>query len=63
MNETQSHRLLSRRRYLLEKVLVETQTSVTLAQEAIASTAIEHPEWDLDELDTWEGWEARPESE
>ena len=29
-----------------------------LASEAVASTAIEHPEWDMDERRTWEEWEA-----
>jgi hypothetical protein len=30
---------------------------VFTAVEAVASTAIEHPEWDLNQKKTWEEWE------
>lgn len=30
---------------------------IFLAVEAVASTAIEHPEWDLQEKKTWVEWE------
>lgn len=29
-----------------------------MASEAVASTAIEHPEWDMDEIRPWSEWEA-----
>lgn len=29
-----------------------------LAAEAVASTAIEHPEWDMEEERTWDEWES-----
>lgn len=28
-----------------------------LAVEAVATTALEHPEWDMDERHTWAEWE------
>lgn len=28
-----------------------------LISEAVASTAMEHPEWDMDEERTWDEWE------
>lgn len=31
------------------------------AMEAVASTALEHPEWDMEERKTWEEWEAADE--
>lgn len=31
---------------------------VWTAVEAVSSTAIEHPEWDMDEMKTWAEWEA-----
>lgn len=47
------------RRYLTTMALLQVGTDVFTAVEAVSSTAIEHPEWNLDELDTWAGWEAR----
>ena len=48
--------LIPMRRYLLVKAL-ETGCDIFMATEAVHSTAIEHPEWDLDEERTWEEWE------
>jgi hypothetical protein len=48
--------LLTRRRYLLIKML-EAGTSIFVAHEAVASTALAHPEWDMDEEKTWAEWE------
>lgn len=50
--------------YLIQRVLIDdfragTPTSVWVVAEAVASTAIEHPEWPpLDEQRTWSAWEA-----
>ena len=33
------------------------------AEEAVATTAIEHPEWDMTETRTWVGWEKEESSE
>lgn len=56
--------LVSRRTYLELKAMQEHAPAdfglagVFLAIEAVASTAIEHPEWDMDERRTWAEWEA-----
>lgn len=47
---------ITRRRYLTIKAL-EAGAHVFSAVEAVASTAIEHPEWDMDEMRTWTEWE------
>lgn len=47
---------VTRRLYLLTKAM-ETGASNLVVMEAVASTAIEHPEWDMEELRTWEEWE------
>lgn len=51
--------LITLRRYLTTMALLRVGTDVFTAQEAVASTAIEHPEWDMDELDTFDRWRAR----
>lgn len=56
MNAEQRPRLITRRRYLTLKAL-EAGAGVFLAAEAVASTALEHPEWDMDEQRTWTEWE------
>ena len=47
--------LLTRRRYLLIRAM-EAGAGPTMAMEAVASVAIEHPEWDLEEERTWHEW-------
>ena len=54
--------LMTRRAYYVFKILLrsmddEQPTTIFMAQEAVASTAIEHPEWDMEELRTWAEWE------
>jgi hypothetical protein len=49
---------MTRRRYLTIKAM-EAGASWPLAVEAVASTAIEHPEWDMDETKTYEEWETQ----
>lgn len=48
---------LTRRAYLTLKAM-EGGAGMFLASEAVASTALEHPEWDLEERRTWSEWEA-----
>lgn len=50
--------MLTRRGWLIAKVLM-SNPDVTFGEavEAVSSTAIEHPEWDMDELRTWDEWE------
>ena len=48
--------VFTRRQYLVIAALQETGTDVWTAIEAVSTTAIEHPEWDLDEEKTWEEW-------
>jgi hypothetical protein len=47
---------LTRRQYLVLTVIEQTGCDVFLAMEAVASTAVEHPEWDMDEKRTFEEW-------
>lgn len=47
---------LTLRQYLLTAALSVPGTSVLMAAEAVASAAIEHPEWDMNEVRTVEEW-------
>ena len=51
---------ITRRQYLIIKAMetMEVDAPWPIAVEAVASVAIEHPEWDMDETKTWEEWEA-----
>lgn len=48
----------TRRQFMMYKLIMEG-TPHFLAAEAVSSTAIEHPEWDMDELMSWAEWELR----
>ncbi len=48
--------LWTRRQYLTLKA-IEGGAGVLLAREAVATTALEHPEWDMSEERTWKEWE------
>jgi hypothetical protein len=48
----------TRRQYLTTRAILDG-APWALAHEAVTSTAIEHPEWDMDEARTWDDWEAR----
>lgn len=50
--------LMTRRKYLTIKALL-AGAGLFVATEAVASTAIEHPEWDMSETKTWKEWEER----
>lgn len=47
---------ITRRDYLILKAL-EMGAGIFLANEAVSSTAMEHPEWDMTETKTWNEWE------
>lgn len=47
---------ITRRRYLTLKAM-QGGAGILMASEAVASTAIEHPEWDMEEMRTWDEWE------
>lgn len=47
----------TRRGYLILRAMQETGCGYGLASEAVASVAIEHPEWDMDLKATWAEWE------
>lgn len=49
--------LLTRRQYLVLTTMEQTGCDVFLALEAVASTALAHPEIDYDERRTFEDWE------
>lgn len=52
---------ITRRQYLTRKVMaVGGGVNVFMVAEAVASTALAHPEWDMDETKTWDEWEATP---
>ena len=43
---------------LVGKVMVNEDVDIFAATEAVSSTAIEHPEWDMDgERHTWDQWD------
>jgi hypothetical protein len=50
---------MTRRRYLVFEAF-QYGASWWSAMEAVATTAVEHPEWDLDEERTWREWETAP---
>lgn len=54
---------VSLRMYLIVRTMVETDCSVPVATEAVASTAIEHPEWDMEQRRTWDEWTAEYDSQ
>lgn len=51
----QDEKTYSRRSWLTIQATL-TGIDVFMAIEAVASTAIEHPEWDMDERRTWDEW-------
>ena len=68
MDANDTSEKMTRRRYLLIKTLEPVKKSrgqyaapvgLFVAAEAVATTAIEHPEWDMDEVRTWAEWESR----
>lgn len=50
--------ILTRRGYLILSAMRDRYVSWALAAEAVATTAIEHPEWDMTEQRTLAEWDA-----
>lgn len=50
--------VMTRRRYLIIQALI-SGAGLFATSEAVASTALEHPEWDMEETKTWKEWEGR----
>lgn len=48
---------ITRRGYLILRGMIETGAPYPVASEAVASVAVEHPEWNLDEKRTWKEWD------
>ncbi len=49
--------VMSRRQWLFFRALRVPSVSVFEAWEAVSSTAIEHPEWDMEEQRTMREWD------
>jgi hypothetical protein len=49
--------VMTRDRYLVLSLILDG-TPWYIAEEAVASTALEHPEWDMNEEKTWSQWNA-----
>lgn len=49
---------MTRRAYLIMKATLDTGCTIFEALEAVSTTAIEHPEWDMNEERTWAEWDA-----
>lgn len=52
---------MTRRQFLIEQVIIEMvgrgeHLTIFDAAEAVSSTAIEHPEWNMDEVKTRSEW-------
>jgi hypothetical protein len=58
---TDNSMAISRRSYLILKARQSSQHTSRVplcgALEAVATMAFEHPEWDMDEVKTWDQWE------
>jgi hypothetical protein len=58
---TDDSMMISRQSYLTLKSRQPSQHAfpvpLCVATEAVATMAIEHPEWDMDEIKTWDQWE------
>ena len=52
-----NQRPMTRREYLAARAII-AGANPWFIREAVASTAMEHPEWDMDEVKTWDEWEA-----
>ena len=45
--------LISRRRYLIFKVMLPARTSWG----SVSATVVAHPDWDMDAVRSWSAWE------
>lgn len=53
-----STKRITRRRWLVRKLMDQANATVLDANRAVDVMAAEHPELDFDEKHTWKGWEA-----
>lgn len=52
------YKTLTRREYYILKIMERPEPgNIFLAMEAVASTAIEHPEWDMTEVKSYDEWQ------
>ena len=56
--QPQLERRYPRHQFLTYQAVIASGRSIPDALEAVASTATEHPEWDMDEELTWTEWES-----
>lgn len=56
VGKVETERLYTRRQWLVRHALL-SGAPPSLATEAVSSTALEHPEWDMDEEKTLTEWE------
>lgn len=49
---------LSLRSFLVLNVIMATGCDFMTAMEAVSSTALANPEWNMDQRETWADWEA-----
>jgi hypothetical protein len=62
-NGDEKDRKLTRRQYLvLATALEKPQSNILSILEAVDSTALAHPEWDMEEEKTWTGWNEKPDT-
>ncbi len=52
-------RRFPRRLFLTYEAIIVSGSSILEAMEAVSSTAIEHPEWNMEEQLTWAEWESQ----
>lgn len=48
---------ITRRQYLMFSALEMEGSTYLMAIEAVATTALAHPDWNMDERQTWEEWD------
>ena len=58
MNKQREPYVCTRRHYLIAQAMcADPAPGIFLAVEAVATTAIEHPDWDMEEVKQWTEWE------
>jgi hypothetical protein len=56
LEQEQEPKRYTRHQFMVYRLVMEG-TPVFSAVEAVSSTALEHPDWDMDETFTWAEWE------
>ncbi len=57
--EQARRRTYTRRQFMEYRRVMDDGQPCWVAQEAVTTAALEHPDWDLDEEMTWAEWEER----